>query len=249
MSTRPGHKVPVGYDIGDFPPFAVTTDRVVLTIRQGRLSVLLVERWADPYAGYWALPGGFVLPDETLEEAANRELRDETDLAIAAGHLEQIGTYGDPDRDPRGRVVSVAYLALVPETRTPIPGSDARDVRWWPVEDLGTRDGPELAFDHEQILSDGIERSRAKLEYTSLATLFVQEPFTLSELRHVYEAVWGVVLEPANFRRKVLGTPDLVVATGNRVESRQGRPAELYKRGRTTYLHPAILRPELSRDT
>jgi 8-oxo-dGTP diphosphatase len=247
MSTRPGHKVPDGYDIDDFPPFAVTVDRVVLTIRQGRLCVLLVERWADPYAGYWALPGGFVLPHESLEQAANRKLRDETELVIATGHLEQIGTYGDPDRDPRGRVVSVAYLELLPELATPTPGSDARDVRWWPAEDLGTRDGPELAFDHEQILSDGIERARAKLEYTSLATLFVQEPFTLSELRHVYEAVWGVSLEPANFRRKVLGTPELVIPTGNRAGSRQGRPAELYGRGRTSFLYPAILRPEAER--
>jgi 8-oxo-dGTP diphosphatase len=243
MISSGGTRRPDSYDPTDFPPVAVTVDVVVLTIRSGRLSVLLIERAGSPFSGFWALPGGFVRPEENLEMAAEREAREETGLTVSPGHLEQIATYGEPDRDPRMRVVSVSYLALMPSLPTPSAGTDARDARWWPVEDLGTQDGPELAFDHEQILADGVERARGKLEYSSLATSFVEEPFTLSDLRRVYEAVWGVELEPANFRRKVLGTPHLVVPTGQTMSSGHGRPAELYRRSAGTYLHPAMLRP------
>ena len=175
--------------------------------------------------------------------AAEREAGEETGLNVFPGHLEQLATYGDPGRDPRLRVVSVAYLGLAPELPAPTAGSDARDARWWPVEDIGGQDGPELAFDHDQVLADGVERARSKLEYTSLATAFVDEPFTLSDLRRVYEAVWGVELEPGNFRRKVLGTPGFVLATGETMSSGVGRPAQLYRRGASLLLHPAMLRP------
>jgi 8-oxo-dGTP diphosphatase len=244
-----------GYEPTAFPSVAVTVDVVLLTVRQGRLCVLLVRRGAHPHRGRWALPGGFVAPDEDLDGAARREMAEETGLHTPAGHLEQLRSYGAPGRDPRMRVVSVAYLALMPDLPRPAAGTDAAEARFWPVEDVGAggTDGgavagavdagqPALAFDHDQILADAAERARAKLEYTNLATTFLEEPFTVADLRRVYEAVWGRPLHAANFRRKVLSTPGFVVPTG--AERATGRGwAELYRRGATTTLHPAILRP------
>jgi 8-oxo-dGTP diphosphatase len=219
---------------------AVTVDIVMLTIRDGRLSVLLVQRGVEPYAGRWALPGGFVDADEDLDAAAARELQEETGLERVPGHLEQLRTYGAPDRDPRQRVVSVAYLALMPDPPAPRAGSDADDARWWAIEDLD-----DLAFDHAQIIGDAVERARSKLEYTSLAASFTDEPFTLGELRRVYEAVWGAPLHAPNFRRKVLSTPGFVVPLEEKAEPGDagGRPAQLFRRGDATLLHPAFLRP------
>lgn len=220
---------------------AVTVDVVLLTIRSGRLSALLVERGVEPFAGTWALPGGFVEEHEDLDAAAVRELEEETGLATFPGHLEQLRTYGAPGRDPRQRVVSVAYVGFMPDLPTPVGGSDAASARWWAVEEL--RDGPALAFDHDQILADGIERARAKLEYTPLAASFTEEPFTLTELRRVYEAVWDTPLHVGNFRRKVLSTPGFVEPVGEKARPADGgRPAELYRRGTATVLHPAMLR-------
>jgi 8-oxo-dGTP diphosphatase len=238
------------YDPAAFPPTAVTVDVVILTVRQGQLCVLLVRRGAHPQRGRWALPGGFVGARETLDEAARRELTEETGLDTGA-HFEQLATYGDPDRDPRMRVISVAYLALVPDLPRPASGTDAADARFWPVADVtqpaagGTSD-PTLAFDHSRILAHAVDRARAKLEYTSLATTFLEEPFTIADLRRIYEAVWGVPLHPANFRRKVLSTPGFVVPTGDERPTGRGW-AELYTRGATTQLHPAILRPATPR--
>ncbi len=228
-------------------PVGLTVDIVLLTIRDGHLCVLLVERGIEPFAGSWALPGGFVLPDEDLDAAARRELLEETSIASTVGHLEQLATYADPHRDPRRRVVSVAHLAFVPDLPAPVAGSDASGARWWPVTDVVPRsagtDATPLAFDHRRILDDGVERARSKLEYTTLATEFVTEPFTLGDLRQVYEAVWDVDLDPANFRRKVLSTPGFVTETGRTVSVGRGRPAVLYGRGAATYLQPAMLRP------
>ncbi|HEY9475530.1 MAG TPA: NUDIX domain-containing protein, partial [Mycobacteriales bacterium] len=180
--------------------------------------------------------------------AARRELAEEAGLHTAThtapGHLEQLRSYGTPERDPRMRVVSVAYLALIPDPPRPVAGTDAAEARFWPVEDLeGEASGaPALAFDHDQILADAVERARAKLEYTNLAATFLEEPFTVADLRRVYEAVWGQTLHAANFRRKVLSTPGFVVPTGEERATGRGW-AELYRRGTTTTLHPAILRP------
>jgi 8-oxo-dGTP diphosphatase len=229
------------YDPRAFPPTAVTVDIAILTVQQGQLCVLLVRRAGHPYRDRWALPGGFVREREDLDDAARRELAEETGVTTSA-HLEQLRCYGAPDRDPRMRVVSVAYLALVPDQPRPAAGSDAADARFWPVADVLADGEPGLAFDHGRILADAVDRARAKLEYTSLATTFLPEPFTIADLRRVYEAVWGVELHAANFRRKVLSTPDLVVGTGDERPTGRGW-AELYRRGATTQLHPPILRP------
>ncbi|MGF7238733.1 MAG: NUDIX hydrolase [Frankia sp.] len=229
----------------------VTVDVVLLTLRAGRLSVLLTREDDTARASDWRLPGRRVRPEEDLEDAARAAL--EATGVAAAGHLEQLRTYGHPGRDPERRAVSIAYLALLPNL--PRPRGDGRDgvaARWWPVEDLtprlgndpaGSPDAPALALDHDEIVGDGVERARAKLEYSPLAAAFVDEPFTLADLRRVYEAAWGAPLDPPNFRRKVLSTSGFVVPVGARAAPRGGgRPAELYRRGEATALHPPLLR-------
>jgi 8-oxo-dGTP diphosphatase len=240
-----------GYDPGEFPPFAVTVDLAVFTIRAGLLTVLLVQRRDHPFRRYWALPGGFVRASESAGDAALRELAEETGVATFTGHLEQLRTYSDPGRDPRMRVVSVAHVALAPGLPDPRPGGDAIAARWWPVEDLGLEDGgpdaPPLAFDHAEILADAVERVRSKLEYTTLAASFVDEPFTLADLRRVYAAVWGSAPDLGNFRRKVLGTDGFVVEAQRSPDAAAGaaggRPPLLYRRGDAVNLHPPLLRP------
>lgn len=229
----------MAYDPTAFPPVAVTVDLVVLTLRRGELHVLLVERGEEPFRGHLALPGGFVRPDETLDAAALRELAEETGLRDVPGHLEQLRSYGDPGRDPRMRVVSVAYLALAPDLPEPAPGTDAADARWVPV---ARASGLPLAFDHRAILADGVERARAKLEYTSLATAFCAPEFTVADLRAVYEAVWGAELDPRNFHRKVTSTPGLLVDTGRTRTEGRGRPATLYRAGGARALQPPFTR-------
>lgn len=228
------------YDASAYPPFAVTVDLVVLTLRDEHLSVLLVQRGAAPHEGRWALPGGFTHVEEDLEDAAYRELAEEAGVGRGDVVLEQLRTYGAPDRDPRMRVVSVAWLALGADLPEPNAGSDATAARWTPLEEALRLD---LAFDHRAILTDAIERARAKLEYSSLATAFVREPFTVGELREVYQAVWGTRIDPRNFHRKVTGAEGFLEATGERTTRGGGRPAMLYAAGPATQLHPPVLRP------
>jgi 8-oxo-dGTP diphosphatase len=229
------------YDPSEFPPVAVTVDLVVLTIRDDGLEVLLVTRGEDPFAGMLALPGGFVRAHETLSEAAARELAEETCLTVGAAHLEQLASYGDPGRDPRMRVVTVAYLALAPEMPLPRAGTDATEASWVPAGDV--LDGDVLAFDHQRILADGVERARAKLEYTPLAAAFCPPEFTIGQLRRVYEIVWGTTLDPRNFHRKVTGTPGFVIPAGTATAGDRGRPAQLYRPGPAQQLYPPLLRP------
>jgi 8-oxo-dGTP diphosphatase len=228
---------------GRTPQAAVTVDVVLLTVREDTLQALLVTRGTDPHKGDLALPGGFVLTNEGLPEAATRELAEETGVVMPRLHLEQLATYGAPGRDPRGRVVTVAYLGLGPDLPDPHAATDAADAGWLPVGPLLTGRRSRLAFDHGQILADGVERARAKLEYTPLATAFCPPEFTVAELRRVYEAVWGVALDPRNFHRKVTGVDGLLVEVGERTTKRGGRPAMLYRRGPANLLMPPLLRP------
>lgn len=233
---------PPGYDPHAFPLFAVTVDIVVFTVRHGRFLVALIERGTEPYKGAWALPGGFVGPDEDLETAARRELAEETGLDSPAGHLEQFGAYGDPGRDPRMRVVTVGYWSIVPDLPELRAGSDAAASHLVAVDDA-LADPEGLAFDHHRILCDAVERCRQALEITTVATGFCPPEFTISELRGVYEAVWGVPLDPGNFQNKVTEIEGFVVATGKRREGGRGRPPELYRKGPARAIDPPLRRP------
>lgn len=241
------------YDPSSFPAVGLTVDMVIFTIRNGKLSVLMIERGGFPYKGAWALPGGFVNPDESTEAAAVRELLEETaiDARKENIHLEQLRTYSTPGRDPRMRVVSSAYVALVPSLPSPEGGDDAASARWWTVDDLlNPEEGAEvqLAFDHDRILRDGLERVRDKIEYAPIATNFLEDVFTLADLRRVYEIVWDFELHPANFRRKVLSTPGFVEPLGAKGDSSTGgRTAALYQAGSGAILHPALLRDRQTR--
>ena len=232
-----GTKTQAGQDSGryspsKYPAFAVTVDVVILTMSDSRLHVLIVRRGVPPYEGMWAIPGGFKRPTESLNEAAKRELAAETGVD-SAGLLTQFGAYGDPGRDPRMNVVTVAYLAVLREVGAIVPGTDAAAAALIRVSDV--LDGKiELAFDHARIVKDAVERVRADLDSTGIATAFVGPTFTVAELRAVYEAVWGVQLDGANFRRSVVGEDGWVIPTGRRARpgANGGKPAELFRAGR-----------------
>ncbi|MCI3930212.1 NUDIX hydrolase [Streptomyces sp. AN091965] len=219
----------------------VTVDLTIFTVRDNQLMVLLVERGVEPFRGRPALPGGYVQKRETLREGALRELWEEASVDGSRLHLEQLGAYGDPRRDPRGRVVTIAYLALGPDLPAPVGGTDAERAYWSPVSRL-TDSAQGLAFDHMDILSDAVEEVRRKLEYTAVATAFCGDVFTLSELRTVYEVIWGQVLDPSNFRRKVIKMAGFVEPTGEQRLPPTGRPAALYRRGDAWLLSPPLLR-------
>lgn len=199
----------------------VTVDVVMFTIRDQQLQVLLVRRGIPPFAGQWAIPGGFVLPGEDLAAAAARELDEET--GVRDVYLEQLYTFGDPGRDPRGRVVTVAYFALIRSDQAIAAGSDAAEARWWPAAAP-----PPLAFDHDRILAYAIERLRNKLEYTTVGFQLLPERFTLGELQAVFEAVLGRPLDKRNFRRK-LELLDILVPLAEHRTAGRARPARLYR--------------------
>jgi 8-oxo-dGTP diphosphatase len=232
-------------DIKDWriPMVAVAVDLTVLTVRAESLQILMVERGIPPFRGMLALPGGFLESRrEDLDAAVARELAEETGLSAEHLHLEQLRTYGAPDRDPRGRVITVCYLALMPNLPLPRAGGDARAARFVPVEHVLGR-GAAIAFDHRTIVADAVERARGKLEYTGLGAAFCPPEFTIGELRRVYEIVWGHPLDPRNFHRKITGVPGFLVPTGERTSRDGGRPAALYRRGPAELMHPPILRP------
>ena len=199
---------------------SVTVDVVIFTLRHDDLQVLLVKRKVAPYAGRWAIPGGFVSIDERLEAAARRELKEET--GVRGVYLEQLYTFGDPKRDPRERVITVAYFALVPAPLAVRAGGDAAEARWWSMYQL-----PALAFDHDAILDYALTRLRYKLEYSAVGFQLLPEAFTLSELQKAYEIILGVQLDKRNFRRKILEA-QVIEETGD-YRAGEGRPAMLYR--------------------
>lgn len=220
------------YDPSQFPAFAVTVDIVVLTMANGRLQALLIQRGLDPFAGMWAIPGGFKQPTETLDEAAHRELLEETGVD-GTTLLRQFGAYGDPGRDPRMNVVTVAYVAVIRDIGTPAASADAAAAALVPVDDALSGKF-QLAFDHATILRDAVDRLRVDLGLTGTATAFLPPAFTLAELRAVYEAVWDVHFDAANFRKRVVSDEGWVIPTGRRARpgASGGKPAELYRAGR-----------------
>jgi len=207
---------------------ALTVDCVVFGVDEDHLKVLLIQRGLEPFKGEWALPGGFVKLDETLEEAALRELEEETGLKQV--FLEQLYTFGAVNRDPRERVVSVAYYALVKmaleATRA---ATDAADARWFQVTKL-----PELAFDHQDILKAALARLRGKLRYQPVGFELLSPKFTLPQLQHLYEAVLGEALDKRNFRKKILSY-GLLLPLNEKLQSGSHRPAQLYRFDMTKY--------------
>lgn len=199
----------------------VTVDVVIFTIRDRALHVLLVRRGIPPFEGQYAIPGGFILEKESLEDAAFRELFEET--AVSNVFLEQLYSFGDPGRDPRGRVVTVAYYALIASDHLRLQaGTDAAEACWFPINGL-----PELAFDHRRILDYALKRLRNKLEYTTVGFQLLPEKFTLSELQAVYEAILGKRIDKRNFRRKIAL---LGILKPLRKWQRTGRkPAQLFR--------------------
>ena len=241
-------RAPEGYEPRAYPPVAVTVDVVTFTIVDDQLQVLLVRRGQDPYRGFWALPGGFVRADEDLDRAALRELQEETGIVAKPRHLEQLVTYGEPRRDPRMRVVTVAYWAILANLPTPRGGGDAADADLFPVV-MVEANALRLAFDHGAIIAEAVQRVRSKLEYTTLAAQFCPPEFTISQLRRVYEAVWNARLEPANFHRKVTKTPGYLRSTGGRSDpgAGGGRPARIYQTGDAEYITSPIPRSSRGR--
>lgn len=210
------------YDPSAYERPSVTVDVVILTVRERRLEVLLVRRRHWPYEGMWAIPGGFVEPDESLEDSARRELHEET--GVDDVYLEQLYTFGDPGRDPRTRVITVVYYALMRADQLHLhAGSDAADARWFPAYEH-----PSLAFDHDKILDYTRQRLRSKLEYTTIGFQLLAPSFTLSELQEVYEAILNRPLDKRNFRKKVLSTGILKQIPETR-KAGQHRPAALYR--------------------
>lgn len=214
-------QIPPNYDPAIFERPSVTVDVVIFSLVHEDLQVLLIKRKHAPYASMWALPGSFVQIEEALEEAAVRTLADET--GVTDVYTEQLYTFGAPDRDPRTRVITVAYFALVPYAAVEHrPGDDATDTDWFSVFDL-----PDLAFDHAKILDYALTRLRYKLEYTAVGFQLLPDVFTLTELQKAYETILGEKLDKRNFRRKILSA-DILEETGEKKKEGEGRPAKLY---------------------
>ena len=228
---------PESYNADAFPKPSVTVDVAAFTAREGKLCLLLVKRGVWPFAGDWALPGGFVKLDEDLDTAARRELGEETGVA-GAHYLEQLYTFGAVGRDPRTRVISVAYYALLPGHQSelsvgePEAGTDAAEARWWPIDAL-----PCLAFDHAAIVEKALSRLRAKLLYTSVTYALLPEEFTLTELQTVYEIILVQALDKRNFRKKMLAA-EILEGTPRQKRDGAHRPAQLY---RFTKLEPVFM--------
>jgi 8-oxo-dGTP diphosphatase len=200
----------------------VAADAAIFTVRDGELMVLLIQMKKAPYAGMWAVPGGLLGDAETSQAAARRILEAQTGVTDA--HLEQLAAFDDPKRDALGRVVSLAYVALVPSEHVELKTTEKyADVRWWPARSL-----PSLAYDHREIVKVGVSRLRAKLEYTNVAWSLLPKSFTLTRLQDAYETILGKGLDKRNFRHKILDL-DILEPTGKKSSAGAHRPAELYR--------------------
>lgn len=210
------------HDPRDYERPSVTVDIIIFALHEQELRVLLVKRKHAPFSGMWAIPGGFVGIAESLEDAAARELEEET--GMTGVYMEQLYTFGAPRRDPRMRVVTVAYLALLPHGLVPPhAGDDAAEAAWFSLAAL-----PEMAFDHGEILGYALQRLRYKLEYTAVGFQLLPDEFTLTELQTAYEIILGEPLDKRNFRRKILAA-GILEATGKKKKAGEGRPAALYR--------------------
>lgn len=210
-----------GASLSDYERPSVAVDMVIFKLKEAALEVLLIRRREEPFRDLWALPGGFVNIDESLDDAARRELQEET--GVSSPVLDQLYTFGEPDRDPRGRVISVAYLALLPPGEVSVRGADdAAEARWFAVAKL-----PPLAFDHNQILQLAQQRLRSQLIHSEAGMGLLPAEFTLSDLQAIYEGILEERLDKRNFRRKILHSG--VLAETGRTRSGEGRPAKLYR--------------------
>ncbi|MEO5915958.1 MAG: NUDIX domain-containing protein [Luteolibacter sp.] len=206
----------------EYPRAAITVDCAVFGFDEGALKVLLIRRGIEPFKNHWALPGGFVLPDETLDAAARRELEEETGLREI--YQEQLYTFGEIERDPRERVISVAYFALVRRAdHLPAAATDAAEAAWFEVENA-----PSLAFDHEEILKIALDRLRGKIRWQPVGFELLPKKFTLSQFQALYEAILGRELDKRNFRKKLLAL-DLLVALDESTTVGSRRPAQLFR--------------------
>ena len=207
---------------------SLTVDAIVFGYQAGKVSVLLVKRKYDPYKDCWAIPGGFVEEDESLEDAVKRELKEETSVVI--DYLEQLYTFGIPGRDPRGRVVSIAYFGLVrPDKFDIIAADDAKEVGWFDIEEL-----PGLAFDHQGILEMAIRRLRAKITYEPIGFELLDKKFPFSDLEKLYTTLLGREIDRRNFRKKILSL-EVLDELNEKVSKGAGRPANLYQFNQKRY--------------
>ena len=205
----------------EHPKPAVTVDIVIFTLKEDELKVLLVKRGLEPFRGKWALPGGFIKINESLEDAAARELLEET--GVKADYLEQLYTFGDLGRDPRDRVITVTYFALLKSEKVNLTAStDVSDVKWFSAYDI-----PELAFDHKKILEYATKRLRWKFEYTTIAFSVLAEKFTLSSLQKIYEIIFNKNFDKRNFRKKIISL-GVVKQTKEKIKEVSYRPPKLY---------------------
>lgn len=206
----------------EYPHPAVTTDIVIFTVRDKSLQVLLIKRALDPFKGKWALPGGFLKMDESLDTCASRELAEEAGLEDV--YLEQLYTFGTVDRDPRERVVSVSYFALIPSDNVTLnAGTDAEDAAWFKVDEL-----PELSFDHDKIIQMACSRLAAKMDYSTVGLKLMPKEFTLSHLQEVYEQATDKPRDKRNFRKWIFSL-DVIEQTGKKYAKGPHRPAMLYR--------------------
>ncbi|MEM7333162.1 MAG: NUDIX domain-containing protein [Chloroflexota bacterium] len=214
--------VPASYNPSDYERPSVTVDVAIFSLVENDLRILLMKRTERPFVQFWALPGTFVSINESLDDAANRALASKT--GVTDVYTEQLYTFGEPQRDPRTRVITVAYFALVPFTAVkPKINREDNEVSWFSVFDL-----PQLAFDHAEIVDYALTRLRYKLEYTAVGFQLLPDVFTLTELQKSYEIILSERLDKRNFRRKILSA-EILEETGQKKKDGEGRPAKLYR--------------------